>query len=202
MRGVIPDRARAADLRPGSFKPGHEKRGGRKRGTPNRLSADDKEAILEAAYRIGYDGNGRDGLVGYLMWVATRNLTFFYSRLYMSLLPFEIAGINISQEPSGTEREVAERIRENIEATNANGAQQQRAQVAPQATWDWTGQPGSVGALMRLAVEKPKTFCRLLVAAFLRPPRKRRYSPVGGGSVGTGTDILRRAIYQTFAILN
>ena len=47
---------------------------------------------------------------------------------------------------------------------------------------------------MRLAVEKPKTFCRLLVAAFLRPPRKRCYSPVGGGSVGTGTDILRRAI--------
>ena len=129
MRGVIPDRARAADLRPGSFKPGHEKRGGRKRGTPNRLSADDKEAILEAAYRIGYDGNGRDGLVGYLMWVATRNLTFFYSRLYMSLLPFEIAGINISQEPSGTEREVAERIRENIEATNANGAQQQRVRL-------------------------------------------------------------------------
>ena len=34
-RGSAPDRARSADLRPGSFKPGHEKRGGRKRGTPN-----------------------------------------------------------------------------------------------------------------------------------------------------------------------
>jgi hypothetical protein len=50
-RGSAPDRARSADLRPGSFKPGHEKRGGRKRGTPNLFTIDYKKAILEAASR-------------------------------------------------------------------------------------------------------------------------------------------------------
>ena len=65
-RGSAPDRARPAYLRPGSFKKGREKRGGRKRGTPNFFSADYKKAILEAAYRIGRDGNGKDGVVGYL----------------------------------------------------------------------------------------------------------------------------------------
>ncbi len=203
MRGVTPDRARAADLRHGSFKPGHEKRGGRKRSTPNQSSAEPKEAILEAAYHIGYDGNGKDGLNGYLMWVAKRDLTFFYTRLYVSLLPFEIAGINLSQEPSGTEREINERIRDNIEVANRNRAEyQRRVQVEPHVAWDRTGQSGSVRALMRLAVEKPKTFCRLLVAAFLRPPKKRRYFPAGAGAVGMGTDLVRRALYQIFGKLN
>ena len=65
MRGRAPGRAQPAYLRPGSFKQGHEKRGGRKRGTPNLLSIDYKKAILEAAYRIGQDGNGKNGVVGY-----------------------------------------------------------------------------------------------------------------------------------------
>ena len=69
-RGSAPGRERAANQRPGSFKPGHKKQGGRKRGTPNALTADYKKAAMEAAYRVGEDGNGKDGLVGYLKWVA------------------------------------------------------------------------------------------------------------------------------------
>ena len=64
-RGSAWGRAQPEHLRPGSFKRGHEKRGGRKRGTPNLLSVDYKKAILEAAYRIGYDGNGKNGVCGY-----------------------------------------------------------------------------------------------------------------------------------------
>jgi hypothetical protein len=63
MRGSAPSRAQPAYLRPGSFKQGHEKRGGRKRGTPNFFSIDYKKAILEAAYRIGQDGNAKNGVV-------------------------------------------------------------------------------------------------------------------------------------------
>jgi hypothetical protein len=61
MRGTAPGRARPADDRPGSFKPGRRKQGGRKRGTPNLFSIDYKKAIIEAAYRVGHDGNGKDG---------------------------------------------------------------------------------------------------------------------------------------------
>jgi hypothetical protein len=65
-RGSAPERARKADQRPGSFKPGHKKLGGRKRGTPNVFSADFRTAIIHAAHGIGSDGNGKDGIVGYV----------------------------------------------------------------------------------------------------------------------------------------
>ena len=76
-RGSAPDRARDAHLRPGSFKKGHRKLGGRKRGTPNAFSPDYKQAILEAAHRVGHDGNGEDGAVGYFSWVGERDPDFF-----------------------------------------------------------------------------------------------------------------------------
>ena len=72
-RGSAPERAQPAHLRPGSFKPGHEKQGGRKRGTPNAISSDYRKAILEAAYRVGRDGNGKDGIVGYILWLGKRH---------------------------------------------------------------------------------------------------------------------------------
>src|SRR6516162_5177925 len=64
-RGTAPGRARDAPERPGTFKPGHKKLGGRKKGTPNALSADYKNAIMTAAYFVGRDGMGAEGLVGY-----------------------------------------------------------------------------------------------------------------------------------------
>jgi hypothetical protein len=63
--GSAPGRAQPADRRPGSFKLGHEKRGGRKSGAPNLLTIDFKRGLFEAAYRIGQDGNGKNGIVGF-----------------------------------------------------------------------------------------------------------------------------------------
>jgi hypothetical protein len=64
-RGSAPGRERHASQRPDSFKPGHKKVGGRKKGTPNAMSVDYKKAVLAAAYFVGRDGKGTDGLVGY-----------------------------------------------------------------------------------------------------------------------------------------
>jgi hypothetical protein len=80
-RASAPGRQRDASKRPGTFKHGHEKLGGRKRGTPNVFSRDYKKAILEAGYRLGQDGNGKDGIVGYFSWVA-----HYYPRAYCKLL--------------------------------------------------------------------------------------------------------------------
>ncbi len=85
-RGSAPDRARDSWQRPGSFKPGHKKLGGRKTGTPNRISADHKQAMREAIHRIGSDGNGKDGEVGYFKWVAECDETFFYVDVWSRLL--------------------------------------------------------------------------------------------------------------------
>jgi hypothetical protein len=50
----------------------------REKGTPNRLSRETKGALVEAAARIGSDGTGKDGVVGYGIWAAKRDETFFY----------------------------------------------------------------------------------------------------------------------------
>jgi hypothetical protein len=47
-------------------------------------------ALLEAAHRVGSDGNGRDGIVGYFTWVAECDPTFFYVHLWSRLLELQI----------------------------------------------------------------------------------------------------------------
>jgi hypothetical protein len=172
MRGSAPGRAQPEDLRPGSFKHGHEKCGGRKPGTPNLFSRDYKRAIVEAAYRIGQDGNGKNGVKGYFSWVAIRHPPAFCTIL-VSLLPFEFAESSTLAQPRRTTGETDQWLREYIGLKEKNRAQRQTVQIDSQS-WAWTGQDFPVGALMQLAVENPKAFCALVVAAFLRPPTKRR----------------------------
>ena len=57
-RGSSPGRARDASQLSGSFEAGHKKLGGRKKGTRNLISPERKMALLEAAHRLGSDGNG------------------------------------------------------------------------------------------------------------------------------------------------
>jgi hypothetical protein len=63
------------------------KTGGRQKGTPNKLTAQLKDAILEAATLAGNE----DGLVGYLKTQATANPGPFMS-LLGKVLPMQIAG--------------------------------------------------------------------------------------------------------------
>ena len=173
-RGSAPGREQPDYLRPGSFKPGHEKRGGRKRGTPNAVSADYKRSILEAAYRVGNDGNGKDGFVGYFEWVGLRFPTIFYTVLLVSLLPHECAEDSTSEQPHRTKEESNECVRDYIGLTGKGRSKRQIAQTESRSPWDWTGQDFPVNSLMQLAVANPKAFCTLIVAAFLRPPSKQQ----------------------------
>jgi hypothetical protein len=47
------------------------KTGGRKKGSRNIISPDHKRALLGAVHRVGSDGNGRDGMIGYFTWVGS-----------------------------------------------------------------------------------------------------------------------------------
>ena len=181
-RGSAPGRAQPAYLRPRSFKSGHEKRGGRKRGTPNVFSIDYKKAILEAAYRVGNDGNGKDGLVGYFSWVALRHTEVFCTVLLANLLAFEFAGGDTSEKPRRTREERDQWFRDYIGLTGEDRTRRQSAHVKSRSPWDWTGQPFPVGSLMHVAVADPKAFCKLFAAAFLRPPTKRRRPASPSGS--------------------
>ena len=172
--GSAPGRAQPADRRPGSFKQGHEKRGGRKRGTPNLFSIDYEKALFEAAYRIGQDGNGKDGIVGYFSWVAERHPRIFCSVLLANILVLEYAESDTPEEPCLRKEEINEEVRDYIGLTGKDRATAQPVQGKSEPPWDWTGQPYPVGSLMQLGVESPKDFCTLIAAAFLRPPTKRR----------------------------
>ena len=136
-RGTAPGRAQPDDQRPGSFKRGHKKQGGRQRGTPNVFSQDYKKAIAEAAYRIGHDGNGKNGVPGYLLWVRERYTTFFYCGFWITLLPLEEAG----NRPEGwTEEEINRWYRDYIGSTDKNRMKHKTFQVDCESQWNWTGQ--------------------------------------------------------------
>lgn len=64
-----------------SFERGKKKTGGRKAGVPNRTTTVLREAVILAAQAVGNDGVGKDGLVGYLMKVANKNMASFCSLL-------------------------------------------------------------------------------------------------------------------------
>ena len=64
---------------------------GRPKGMANKTTTQLKEAILEAADKSGSDGQGRDGLVGYLFWLSTNEASSFAS-LLGKVLPHTIAG--------------------------------------------------------------------------------------------------------------
>jgi hypothetical protein len=150
--------------------------GGRKRGTPNVFSNGYKKAIIEAAWRIGEDGNGKDGIVGFFRWVAVYHPTVFIGPMASNILLLEIAERNTPEEPHRTTEEIDQWIRSYIGLTGKNRAETETGQVGSRSQWDWTGQPFPVGPLMQVAVKDPKEFCALIAAAFLRPPTKR-YGP-------------------------
>ncbi len=88
-RGSEPNRAREASQRSGSFAHGHMKIGGRTRGTPNVMTRELKTAILRAAYRLGSDGRGKDGVVGYLTRIAKNDPKTFVM-LLRAVLPLQL----------------------------------------------------------------------------------------------------------------
>jgi hypothetical protein len=64
--------------------------GGRRKGVPNKTTLVLKQAILRAAEAVGSDGNGRDGLQGYLMMIAEkhpREMVFLISKV----LPLQVS---------------------------------------------------------------------------------------------------------------
>ncbi len=146
-RGSSPGRAREAWERTGSFKSGHKKLGGRKKGTRNLISPEQKRVLLEAAHRVGSDGNGEGGAHGYFTWVAKRYPTFFFVDLWARMPALEC-----HQHAKGAE----------VPCIRIDGEMRRRLRESPNA---------EVQDLMRLAIERPKVFSKLFYAAHLTPPK-------------------------------
>ena len=164
-RRTFPGGERPADRRPGCFKPGHKKRGGRKRGTPNANSADFRRAVVEVADRIGMGGNGEQGVVGYLRFLARYHAPTFM-RMLGRLLAWEfLEGDAVAQpQTMPTIEQVSEWARQYARIEGG---------LEPKSTLRGTLQSFTVDELMQCAVEDPKAFGKLLTTALLPPPTAR-----------------------------
>jgi hypothetical protein len=76
MKGLVPHR----------FGKGNP---GKKPGTKNKMGVKLKEAILEAAERSGRDGKGKDGAVGYLVWLS-RTEPAVFGRMLEKIMPMQL----------------------------------------------------------------------------------------------------------------
>jgi hypothetical protein len=80
---------------------------GRPRGARNRTTTALKEAILLAAERTGFDGEGADGLEGYLRHLAQTEARAF-TGLLGKVLPLELRGqLNLGEGASKEQRDAA-----------------------------------------------------------------------------------------------
>jgi hypothetical protein len=85
-RGSQPARA---NVSAGRYRKGHKKFGGRKKGVQNVLTRELKEAIINAAVRLGADGKGEGGLEGYLMMLGREEKRTF-GMLLRAVLPMQV----------------------------------------------------------------------------------------------------------------
>jgi len=112
--GVDMDRVKIEKpRRPGTFPPGY-KGPGRTKGKPNKVTTLLKDAIILAAEAVGEDRKGKDGLVGYLKYLAKREPKA-YASLLSRVLPYHITG-NLNHQ-----HEVFQKKEEVIDALRARG---------------------------------------------------------------------------------
>ena len=67
------------------------KTGGRQKGTPNKVTRDIRQAVLDAAEALGSDGEGTDGLRGWLMRLGIEKPEKL-ADLLGKILPTQITG--------------------------------------------------------------------------------------------------------------
>jgi hypothetical protein len=91
---LVPSRAKAGG-RP--FQIGHQKMGGRKKGTPNYTTKFAREAIIEGLSAIGEDGQGLNGLTGFVIRAARADIKYGVQMLGM-VTPKQIDAV-INHDP-------------------------------------------------------------------------------------------------------
>jgi hypothetical protein len=152
------------------FKSGHQKLGGRKRGTPNISNLFDQRAALRAAHLVGFDLNGKDGLLGYFMWVALSHPRAFLT-LAPRIMDIQEGPQSLVAQPSQTTEHLLQKIEEFL-GPDSEDDDKDTYEASPDAPSSWTGRGFPLGMLMHMAVLSPAAYCKML-AAFLPAARGR-----------------------------
>jgi hypothetical protein len=108
----LPGKATTARREDGRFARGAPKpaTAGRAKGRKNKTTIMLKEAVLKAAELCGQDGRGKDGMIGYLRMLASREKALF-SRLLEKVLPLQL-NVRDDTPRTYTPDEAAARLKE------------------------------------------------------------------------------------------
>jgi len=126
--------------------------------------------MLEAAYRVGEDGNGKDGLVGYFKWVAMSDPRTFLGPIGIRIALLQCAERDPPERSFLTMEELNQAVRDEVGLTGKEQTKKSAVPPKSRATADWTGQDFPVGSLMQVAVASPGAFCKQLAAMLPQPP--------------------------------
>lgn len=83
---------------------------GRAAGTPNKYTAEIKQAVIEALNRSGKDGKGKEGAVGYFVWLSRAEPAVF-GGLVGKILPTQVEVADKTHR-SLTVEEATQKLRE------------------------------------------------------------------------------------------
>ncbi len=146
---------------------------GRPKGPGDVFSPALRYGLVATAHRIGFDGTGRDGVIGYFAWLALYRPEIYATEILPGLLRSQ-RGPSASRPRRGH----AARINRAIAAwlwlappprTAGAGRPPDPEETKAAAR---LGGPTDVGNLLHAALRAPRKFCRLWAAAFMTPPRR------------------------------
>lgn len=93
-----------------------ERLGGRAPGTPNKVTRTVKDWLLAATEKSGLDGKGKDGAIGYLVWLS-RAEPVAYAALLARVMPMQIqASLSGSVEHEHKVQLTADQLAERLKA--------------------------------------------------------------------------------------
>jgi hypothetical protein len=150
--------------------------GGRKKGSRNAFSAALRHGLVEATYRLGVDGTGRHGVIGYFMWVAMYHPDIFMTEILFRVLLMQLGAS--ADPPLPTADEFNRAIEAYLELAPTPETAGTGRTADPEIDWtaraDVIGALTDVGGLMQGAVRAPRQFCRLWGMAFMTAPKHLR----------------------------
>ena len=127
------------------------------------MSPEYKNALLEAAYRVGFDGNGLGGIVGYFMWIAACYPKAYIVFLTRLLLLEHSHGANTGRALP-TLDEINEGLRKDLGLSRSKTGKERRL----------TSKPELLDELISIADKQPEWFCKTIVALLPRPRAQQR----------------------------
>jgi hypothetical protein len=147
--------------------------GGRQKGSRNAGSAADRNTLVEAPYRIGFDGNGQDHVMGYFAWLAIYHPEVYGTEILGRGLDLELLGRSTDLPPLPTAAE------NNAAIEKCFGLPRPPRTAGNGRTTDRDATDGAdpfadltdIDSVMQVALFAPKKFCRQWGAAFLTVPK-------------------------------